>query len=72
MRPAVALERQRPGRPIQNHHKRLDGRLHLLAKYEKCNKMSSLLKNDVEEGESLYHCKTCVEKSFFYTSRPMF
>lgn len=35
MRPAVALERQRPGQPRQNLHQRLDGRLHVLAKIEK-------------------------------------
>lgn len=35
MRPAVALERQRPGQPRQNLNQRLDGRLHVLAKIEK-------------------------------------
>lgn len=35
MRPAVALERQRPGQPGQNLHQRLDGHLHVLAKIEK-------------------------------------
>lgn len=34
MRPAVALERQRPGQPRQNLHQRLDGRLHVLAKVQ--------------------------------------
>lgn len=66
MRPAVALERQRPGQPRQNLHQRLDGRLHVLAKIEKGSRRCHIYSKNKLRKETVWYCKNCAEAPFLH------
>lgn len=63
---AVAEEKRKPGRPRQNIHQRLDGRLHLLAKYEKGSRRCKVCLKMKLRKETIYYCKTCQDEPFLH------